>query len=57
LWNGGLLRSIGAIDTVIAAYAIRNDATVFHYDRDFERVASAAPGFRLAWAVPRGTVV
>ena len=57
LWNGCLLRTVGAVDTVIAAYAIRNDATVFHYDRDFERVASAAPGFRLAWAVPRGTIV
>jgi len=57
LWNGGLPRSVGAIETVIAAYAIRDDATAFHYERDFEHVASVAPGFRPAWVVPRGTIV
>lgn len=56
LWNGGLLRSVGAIDTLIAAYGISNDATILHYDTDFEHVASVAPGFKHAWIVPRGAV-
>ena len=55
LWNGGLLRSVCAIDTVIAAYGIVNDATILHYDSDFEHVASVTPGFRHAWVVPHGS--
>lgn len=54
LWNGGLLRAAGAMDTLIAAYAIRNDATLVHYDRDFEHIASVVPEFRQHWIVPRG---
>ena len=56
LWNVGLVRSVGAIDTVIAAYAVANDATVLHYDSDFEHVARVTPGFKHQWIVPRGTV-
>lgn len=56
LWNGGLLRSAGAMDTLIAAYAIRNDATLLHYDRDFEHIASVEPEFRQQWIVPRGSI-
>lgn len=55
LWNGGLLRSVGTLDTLIAAYALRNDAIVLHYDSDFEHVASVTPGFRHQWAIPRGS--
>jgi predicted nucleic acid-binding protein len=56
LWNGGLLRAAGATDTLIAAYAIKNNATVLHYDRDFEHIASAVPAFRQRWILPRGSV-
>lgn len=56
LFNGGLFRAVGALDTVIAAYAIANDATVMHYDGDYEHVASVRPDFRHAWIAPRGAL-
>lgn len=56
LWSSGLVRAAGAFDTVIAAYAIANDATVLHYDRDFEHIAAAVPEFTHRWIVPRGSV-
>lgn len=56
LWNGGLLRAAGAVDTLIAAYAMKNDAAVLHYDSDFEHIASVVPGFAHRWIVPRGSV-
>lgn len=56
LWNGGLLRAAGAMDTLIAAYAMRNDAAVLHYDRDFEHIASVVPGFAHRWILPRGSI-
>jgi len=56
LWNGGLLRAAGATDTLIAAYAIKNDAAVLHYDRDFEHIAAVAPAFSHRWILPRGSI-
>lgn len=56
LFNGGLLRAVGAMDTVIAAYAIANNATVVHYDADFEHVSHLRPDFKQSWVVPRGTL-
>jgi predicted nucleic acid-binding protein len=56
LWNGGLLRSAGAMDTLIAAFAIKNDATLLHYDSDFEHIAAVMPAFRHQWIVPRGSL-
>ena len=56
LWSAGLLRAAGATDTVIAAYAIANDATLLHYDRDFEHIAAVAPRFSQQWIVPRGSL-
>lgn len=56
LWNAGLIRAAGAIDTIIAAYAIVNDATVIHYDRDFEIIASVVPQLKHAWIAPRGSL-
>ncbi len=56
LWNGGLLRAAGATDTLIAAYAIKNNAAVLHYDRDFEHIASVVPTFHHRWILPRGSV-
>lgn len=56
LWKGGLFRAVGPADTQIAAYALANNATVVHYDTDFEHVACVTPDFRHRWIVPRGTV-
>lgn len=55
LWSNGLLRAAGPVDTLIAAYAIVNDATVIHYDRDFEHVAAATGTLKQRWIVPAGT--
>jgi predicted nucleic acid-binding protein len=57
LWNGGLLRAAGAMDTLIAAYAIKNDATLLHYDRDFDHIASVMPDLSHQWIVPRGSLL
>lgn len=56
LRNGGLLRAVGAMDSLIAAYAMKNDATVLHFDRDFEHIADVMPDFRHQWVVPRGSI-
>lgn len=56
LWNGGLLRAVGAMDTLITAYGIVNQATVVHYDSDFEHIRTVLPAFAHRWIVPRGTL-
>ena len=56
MWNRGLLRAAGATDTLIAAYAMKNRATLLHYDHDFEHIASVASDFRHEWIVPRGSL-
>lgn len=56
LWNGGPLRAAGAMDTLIAAYAVKNNASVLHYDRDFEHIASVVPTFAHHWILPRGSI-
>ncbi|MEO8095927.1 MAG: hypothetical protein ABI632_13485, partial [Pseudolysinimonas sp.] len=56
LWGSGLLRAAGAVDTLIAAYAIKNDVTLLHYDRDFEHIASVTPALKHQWIVPRGSL-
>ncbi|MFM9876652.1 MAG: PIN domain-containing protein [Rhodoglobus sp.] len=52
LWTAGFVRSVGAMDAQIAAYARKNDAVIVHLDRDFEHVASVIPGFTQRWLVP-----
>lgn len=39
LWTSGLVRSAGAVDILIAAYAIVNEATVLTADHDFDHIA------------------
>ena len=56
LWNSGLLRAAGAMDTIIAAYALTNDAILVHYDRDYDHIASVMPAFRHQWIAPRGSL-
>ncbi len=57
LFNSGLVRAVGAVDTVIAAYAVANVATVLHYDHDFEHIGCLREDFRHAWIAPRGTLI
>lgn len=56
LFVNGFFRAVGAVDTVIVAYALVNDATVLHYDGDFEHVAAVVPSFRHEWIVARGSL-
>lgn len=56
LFNHGYFRAVGVIDTLIAAYAIVNDATVVHYDQDFELVARVRDDFRQQWIAERGSL-
>lgn len=39
LWNSGLVRAAGALDILIAGYAIANDSTVLTADHDFDHIA------------------
>jgi predicted nucleic acid-binding protein len=41
LWNSGLIRAAGAVDILIACYAIVNNATVLCADHDFGYIAQA----------------
>ena len=52
----GCVRAVGAMDTLIAAYAILNDAILLHYDREFEFVARVRTDFRHVWVAPRGSL-
>ena len=40
LWEAGLVRAAGAMDILIAGYAIVNDATVLAADHDFAHIAA-----------------
>lgn len=55
LWNSGLVRAAGVNDLVIAAVAIVHDATVLHYDADFEHIATVSELCQ-QWVVPRGSI-
>jgi predicted nucleic acid-binding protein len=54
--RGGLHhRSVKITDLVIAAAAELGGATVWHYDADYDRVASVT-GQPCEWIVPRGSI-
>lgn len=40
LWASGYVRAAGAVDILIAGYAIANDATVLSADHDFDYIAA-----------------
>ncbi len=40
LWNSGRIRASGALDILIAGYAIANGATVLSANRDFDHIAA-----------------
>jgi predicted nucleic acid-binding protein len=50
----GQHRAPSIADLFVAAVASVHDATVLHYDKDFELIASAT-GQRHEWVIPRGT--
>jgi predicted nucleic acid-binding protein len=56
LWKAGKGRAAGVIDVGIAAAAVHSDATVLHYDRDFDHIADAYPRLMTQWIVPRGSI-
>lgn len=56
LWGAGKGRAAGVIDVGIAAVAVQADATVLHYDADFDHIADAFPPFSSEWVVPRGSI-
>lgn len=51
----GMHRAAGPVDLLIAAIAEHYRATVLHYDRDFELIASVT-GQQHQWIVPRGSI-
>ncbi|MFJ2620638.1 VapC toxin family PIN domain ribonuclease [Glutamicibacter sp. NPDC087344] len=44
LWDSGLIRAAAAIDCLIAAYAVVNDAIILNSDRDFGYIEMATGG-------------
>lgn len=56
LWASGKVRAAGVADTLIAAYAIANDAEILHYDSDFDHIAGVIPELRHSWIAPRGSL-
>lgn len=44
LWDAGLIRAAGALDCLIAAYAVANDAVILNSDRDFGYIETATGG-------------
>ncbi|MGH3304693.1 MAG: PIN domain-containing protein, partial [Streptosporangiaceae bacterium] len=54
LASRGQCRAPSIADLYVAAVALTHDATVLHYDKDFELIANAA-ALRHEWIVPRGT--
>jgi predicted nucleic acid-binding protein len=53
--GGAHQRSVGHADLLIAAAAESAEATVLHYDEDYERIA-AITGQPTRWIVPRGSL-
>ncbi|GAA1759004.1 PIN domain-containing protein [Agromyces humatus] len=54
LWSTGFVRAAGALDCLIAAYAVVNDAILLHGDRDFTYIATATEGRLREEYVPAG---
>lgn len=44
LWADGKVRAAGALDCLIAAYAVANDAILLHAERDYIHLAHATQG-------------
>lgn len=44
LWDAGLVRAAGAMDVLMAAYAVANDAVILNSDHDFGYIEIATQG-------------
>jgi predicted nucleic acid-binding protein len=55
LAQSGLHRSMPVPDLILAAVAERQELTILHYDKDFDRIAQVT-GQSTEWVVPRGSV-
>lgn len=53
LWGAGLVRAAGAVDLLMAGYAIANDATVLTADHDFDHIARVSD-LRHEYVAPSG---
>lgn len=53
LWGAGLVRAAGAVDLLMAGYAIANDATVLTADHDFDHIARGSD-LRHEYVAPSG---
>lgn len=61
LWAAGKVRSAGAFDTEVAAYAVHytnanQHVVLVHYDSDYEHIASVRSDLVTRWIVPQGSV-
>jgi predicted nucleic acid-binding protein len=56
LWAAGTGRAAGVIDVALAAVAVNSDATILHYDSDFDHISNTYPGLQSEWVVPRGSI-
>jgi hypothetical protein len=56
LWEAGKARAAGVIDVAIAATAVTFDASVLHYDSDFDHIVDVFPQLSAQWVVPRGSI-
>lgn len=52
----GTHRGPKVVDVVIAATALVHDATVLHYDSDYDLLGAVEPRLRCRWIVPRGSI-
>jgi predicted nucleic acid-binding protein len=56
LWSAGTGRAAGVMDLALAATAVHANATILHYDSDFDHIAAAYPQLHATWVVPRGSI-
>ncbi|SDI91337.1 hypothetical protein SAMN05444157_0768 [Frankineae bacterium MT45] len=56
LVQAGTHRGPKVIDLLIAATALVHDATVLHYDSDFDTLVAADAALKAHWVVPRGSI-
>jgi predicted nucleic acid-binding protein len=56
LWRAGKGRAAGVIDVAIAAIAVHSNATVLHYDGDFDHISEVYSQLQAEWVVPRGSI-
>ncbi len=56
LWRAGKGRAAGVVDLLHAATAVIYEATVLHYDSDFDHIVGVDRRVRAQWVVSQGSV-